>query len=154
MREIKFRAWDKVGKKLWTVTSIQFANNQGFIASYGLGVDFVFMGTDKDGNIFRGSSVDCDLMQYTGRKDKNGVEIYEGDILHWQWTAGDDEVNDLNKGDFVVVWKYGSWQLDIPAGVPMPPIAGLWKSIDDMETENEQTYEVVGNIYANPELVQ
>lgn len=58
MREIKFRAWDKAGEK---IIPIEEVNNWR-------------IGGSVQSQLF-------ELMQYTGLKDKNGVEIYEGDIL-------------------------------------------------------------------------
>ncbi len=70
MREIKFRAWDKLdGKMYHTVETIDFKD----------GVD---MRDDKGKGCFR-MFENVDLMQYTGLKDKNGKEIYERDIVDW-----------------------------------------------------------------------
>lgn len=81
--------------------------------------------------------------QYTGLKDKNGKEIYEGDILHHKWNRGNDifletisEVK-FSRGAFVVDdKKRADWLLSLHA---LPK----WAEI-----------EVIGNIYENPGLLE
>lgn len=64
MREIKFRAWEKNLKEIIPVHSIDFEKKM--------------INTESAWRFFN----EIELMQYTGLKDKNGKEIYEGDILH------------------------------------------------------------------------
>jgi len=72
MREIKFRAWD--GKRM-TLNGIAFDNTEGKL----------FVPTDKEV-----------IMQFTGLTDKNGVEIYEGDVVH-EYNDEDEMVLILKK---------------------------------------------------------
>lgn len=118
MREIKFRCWDKWIKRMHTTLSI----------------DFRATCSSERGNIV--------LMQYTGLKDKNGIEIYEGDI------AKESRKRVKNERHFVVVWNndIGSY---------------TFKPLDKIETSYPcfnigtiKNLEVVGNIYENPELIK
>lgn len=126
MREIKFRFWD--------------SNVGAFDTTIG---GYVLQGVDLSSCLPGGYTV----MQYTGLRDKNGVEIYEGDVLHWQTVHDDPEIVAMNNGNVLVEWEYGMWV------VQNAPRNGLWKCVDDMETENSETYQVIGNIYENPELL-
>jgi uncharacterized phage protein (TIGR01671 family) len=70
------------------------------------------------------------LMQYTGLKDKNGVEIYEGDILEWCYM-------EAGRGVVEYVDFYSSFA----------PFNRLRRELD-------LKFEVIGNIYENPEVLK
>lgn len=116
MREIKFRAWDRGRKEMIPFELIELPYSEN------VNLDGQF-----DGLIDRGYV----LMQYTGLKDKNGVEIYEGDIV---------AINEP-KEVFKVVFKDGSFY----------PSSTLLQKCDD--SHNLEFYEIIGNIYENPELL-
>ena len=102
MREIKFRCWDKKSKKMRQVTEIVF--NTGFyMESNDNSVKLIWV---KGQDIIENKEIqiqrenDYILMQYTGLKDKNGKEIYEGDILR-------DYGNEIE--DWIVSYEYGKF---------------------------------------------
>lgn len=72
------------------------------------------------------------IMQYTGLKDKNGKEIYEGDVVRWFDRTAEVFFNDHHNGSFQV------------------------RFIDDdkMMFMYPKQFEVIGNIYENPELLE
>lgn len=98
-----------------------------------------------------GSKWACDaktLCQCTGLKDKNGKLIWENDILH-------------NGNYFVVKWNESCSRFDIvlnnsnniPIGKWEPMICD-WKTSDFKEYRKAVDYEVIGNVFDNPELLE
>lgn len=130
MREIKFRAWDNNGKVMLSWDCImQTAFNRG---DYPLIYDLLA------GNL-SGGKWDMRLLQCTGLKDKNGKEIYEGDILQI--------IDSEDKTTITVGFHDGAFSVEI-----MADWGGFHKSLADFMYPNE--WEIIGNIYENPELVE
>jgi uncharacterized phage protein (TIGR01671 family) len=129
MREIKFRLWSKsrqemIYPKFGWYTKCYIGDN-GVLQDIQLGTAIGLNGTKLE------------LMQYTGLKDKNGKEIYEGDIVERNVLAF-EEVRTFT-GE--VIMYEGAWWIDNgSAAVP------LWSETHELE--------VIGNIYENPDLAQ
>ena len=82
------------------------------------------------------------LMQYTGFKDKNGKEIYEGDIINNMYLGFDDN---QYEGLYKVYWAEGH------GGFAIELIKDKYVAFT---LENLRSCEIVGNIYENPELLE
>ncbi len=123
-REIKFRCWNEATKNMIN-----------------------WRDTEKTFHI-RINLPECVLLQFTGLKDKNGKEIFEGDVLKFVF-----EPSKKHKKGIVhhhqVIWydKKSKWSLRRTDEKGNLHIVGIGKLDID-------TYEVIGNIYENPELLE
>ena len=105
-------------------------------------VNKIFFSNSGDIYINNYPGQDFYLMQSTGIKDKNGVEIYEGDILklHAIFLAPDDKIGYLEYSP-----KYG-YSIIFEGN-------RLYRQ-EYWASTNKLNYEVIGNIYENPELLE
>jgi uncharacterized phage protein (TIGR01671 family) len=117
-REIKFRAWD--GENMFDVAQITF-NDGTWDISKGRGVSVCFQ-------------PHIILMQYTGLKDKNGKEIYEGDIIQDSELSYAIRFGNFTLGDAEIV-GFHCWNDEYGEGV--------------IGKIDEDVIEVIGNIYEN-----
>ncbi len=128
MREIKFRAW-KSGTK--TMYHDVHNGGEGYFWNNFRRECFGDILNDEPGT---------DIMQFTGLKDKNGVEIWEGDVLKNERDSYLSYVG-FNNGGFTYSecgWQEGN----------NPDTGGF------LHADTAGISEVVGNIYENPELVE
>lgn len=126
MRQIKFRAWDKEYNEMKHVFNPVTHGEQDYFAF---------------SEHFENS--DYDIMQFTGLTDKNGKDIYEGDIVNKY--ATETTVGGYKRGDLMVVALV----------IYTSSVCGfvLRKGIDFM-LSSEDHNEVIGNIHENPELLK
>lgn len=146
MREIKFKAFHKLSKRMFNVYC--FTNTEVIENS----TDGIFTS-----DTLPALRQDCELLQYTGLKDCEGKEIYEGDIvvIPEQYIFYDE-----NKLNYVGVVEsiFSSWQYVLHCvnkdkrGIS----TGINEQLNNQGfNENETTcYKVIGNIYQNPELLE
>ena len=144
MREIKFRAWDKEESKMWNKNHPVICGGTPMLfcgARYNVGKEevTVYHFYEKPSLI---------LMQYTGLKDKNGVEIYEGDVVNIIAKTASSKSKDSK--------RIGKIFFDDGMGWPCFR-AVVWnkkgKTWDYPQSVNLSTIEVIGNIYENSDLI-
>lgn len=122
MRKIKFRAWLPDAK----IDAGMFYQEDQYLSSFLRRIYDRYIVTHPSYLIF---DVEERLMQYTGLKDKNGKEIYEGDIVKGAW------------GVSQIIFFHGAWCY-FGGGTT----SRIYTSI--------KTAEVIGNIYENKDLLE
>ena len=126
-REIKFRAWDIYENKF--INDIYITEN---------GEMFTF--NEYDIAIYRRHE-DIILMQYTGLKDKNGVLIFEGDVVQ------------SDKFNYFVVFENGSFVLYHTLLKNFDGSKYRWGLLSRVYELHNFNIQVIGNIYENKELI-
>ena len=132
-REIKFRAWDKIDSKMVSVSHLKINRvTKDWMAYYWDEKQGLEMPLGKEKRAFF-------LMQFTGLKDKNGKEIYEGDIV---------EEKDF-KRIFKIEWDEYEARWDLIMMKGDDGWVGQKRHIVDT-----CRMEVIGNIYENKDLLK
>jgi len=142
MREIKFRVYDKIKQKMFTGGSCMDVSQTQGVDRWVFGID-LFNHPD-----------DVEIMQYTGLKDKNGKEIYEGDIVRmpadlWIGSESVGVAKGTFRDDAFIEFVDGSFRLN-----KLGDESKNYYGIVNYSTNNQSDkLEVIGNIYENKELL-
>lgn len=137
MREIKYRIWDEKVKRYVQDEDWYYLSDDGElwnIYSY-----YYEMSKDL-----------CDperyiIEQYTGLKDKNGKEIYEGDVVRTHFSFG----HEVTQEPFIIKWNKERAMFE-----GSKPIENDYLVTFSFFPEQRFLYEIIGNIHENPELLE
>jgi uncharacterized phage protein (TIGR01671 family) len=133
MRSIKFRAWDNETRKMYSIRALFFNDDgsiSGILSDPEMGGVFLGQKTHVDGKYYD----DFILMQNVGFLDKNGSEIFEGDIYEGYVIRYAANLHEFLGGE--AGWFYER---------------DGWESFNKLECDED--IEIIGNIYENPELM-
>ena len=124
MKEFKMKAWLKKEKKMVAIIGIDF--------------NYEYIRYTEDGNLFNenyktAEFKDIELLQFTGLKDNGGQELYEADVIKFN-----DGIDDI----------YGLISYDDEDGT----YRVSYENITEHLSEREGDFEIVGNIFENPDL--
>ena len=124
MKEFKMKAWLKKENKM--------------VAIIGIDLNYQYIRYTDDGNLFKddykiADFKDIELLQFTGTKDKVGQELYEADVILFN-----DGIDDI----------YGLISYDDDEGT----YRVSYENITEHLSEREGDFEIVGNIFENPQL--
>ena len=124
MKELKIKAWLKKEKKMVSIIGIDF--------------NYKYIRYTEDDNLFNSDYKvaefkDIELLQFTGLKDNGGQELYEADVIKFN-----DGIDDI----------YGLISYDDEDGTYRVSYENITEHLSDREGD----FEIVGNIFENPDL--
>ena len=124
MKELKIKAWLKKEKKMVSIIGIDF--------------NYEYIRYIEDDNLFNSDYKvaefkDIELLQFTGLKDNGGQELYEADVIKFN-----DGIDDI----------YGLISYDDEDGTYRVSYENITEHLSDREGD----FEIVGNIFENPDL--
>lgn len=156
-RIIKFRAWDNSDKRMLAVVE---PDEQGKREYYPFEIQIGFSHWRKE---------DIVLMQWTGLHDKNENEIYEGDVVKFHYffqSLGENfgVVESEHELTGVIEWSGFGWGVSKIKGEHWRGYTGYEDGEGDSNllqlmamnesSIHEESFEVIGNIYQNPDLIK
>lgn len=147
MRTIKFRAWHKGVKEMAKVDTL---HSNGYVHLSPI------TKISSDSKMFK--LVDVELMQFTGLLDKNGKEIYEGDILKVRARDKGFNIHKRNETFWTDFYEFLGEVYTEPMMWLFRPVEktgwqGHLVTINAHVKESGGEIEIIGNIYENPELL-
>lgn len=128
---LRFRAWDKEFKEMVQVDALVFDEQ-------------IIKATYKNGNVVKEELKNYVLMQSTGLTDKNGKEIFEGDIVTDGHTTGDIKNHAT----------YGFYMVDDNGTERWFSDAATIEDFEEDAKDVSEILEIIGNIHTNPELLE
>lgn len=146
----RYRAWDKEFKEMVQVDALVFDEQ-------------IIKATYKNGNVVKEDLKNYVLMQSTGLKDKNGKEIFEGDVLKFNdsWDDCcyegyvDGEIEGVN---YVEIQSESTGFIFCKTKYPDSSLFYYANeehlTFQEILTDSDFEFEVIGNIYENPELLE
>lgn len=136
MREIKFKAFLRCNQRLASGITLgyeKFPKGIYEVMDLNFANEIATLWSEKEQTSFEVSFRKIELMQYTGVNDKNGVEIYTGFFVRWGLRV------------YEICFDCGFYMHDLSRINPDYPITKEFKKASD-------EFEVIGNIYENPNL--
>lgn len=127
MRELKFRVWEPLNRKMYSMDYSLYKDHGNEKKTFALPLENQSL---RDSYCSMNLNA-INVMQFTGVKDSKGNEIYESDIL---------SISDREDGFQAVFFDEGFYSTDEFA-------------LFELVRSENRTFEVVGNIYENPELI-
>lgn len=157
MRELKFRCWDKADKRMFDGWNLDGSTTGFFDGGHFGDLDMQYVqyeGFDaeelgREGWEYRKAS-EVELMQFTGLRDKNGVELYyDSDLVRLKETWVPD-LDAQNKW----LWMAVKDDFDIPHFVPAHGAFGVNVPFEKVFMNNRFGFEVVCNVFEHPHLLE